>query len=181
MPCASSKHYILFERFLMAHFLHVSSAFHANRQEVIRLLTCTLVGSLCGALCARLQASALTSVDFSVKQTSWVPILLRSLLFPSLMAVSFLLCRRYLFYLLFFLKGAFTAFLLCGFALCGADRLLEALPAVFFHSLFPLPVYFYAGSVWLESWDGSGRPLVLLLSMLFSTCVGSLLQASLVL
>ena len=164
----------------MAQFLHVSWTFHANRQALYRLLTDMLIGSLCGALCAKLHAPGLSAVDFGMKQTSWILIWLRSALFPCLMAVSFLLRRRYLFSILFFLKGAFAAYCLCAFALFGADRLLFALPALAFQSLLPLPLYFYAASVWLGEEDSSGRPLFFLAPMLLISLLGALIQVSLV-
>ena len=178
VPCTNSKHYILFVRFLMAHFLRLSSAFHADRRDCLRLLGFLLSGSILGALFARLRSDALSTLRFDMTQGSWIPIFLRSSLFPCLMAVSFLLRRRWLFCCLFFGKGFFVAFSLSVIALSGRLQFLCFFPPFLNHALL-LPMELYVGSVWLRKEDAGGA-LWLLFPLLFLAFFGVLIQTSLV-
>lgn len=162
----------------MAHFIHSLPTFQPNRNDCPRLLLSLMFGSLLGAVCARLQTASVSDLVFGVAQSFWIPIWLRASLFPCLLAVSFLLRRRFLFYVLFFLKGTFVSFTLSIFALYGVEQLLSFLPVFLFQTMLPLPIQFYSASIWLQ--DGEDfRKLFLLAPMLFLALFGALIQMAL--
>lgn len=163
----------------MVHFLHVSSVFHADRRDCARLLTVLLIGSLMGALFAKLQSVTFLEYDHLSSQTSCFPIWLRVSLFPCLLAVSFLVRRSFLFYVLFFLKGLFVSFSLCLFAVYGVSQLVSVLPA-FFLSVLLLPVHFCATLFWLQAGENAGRGILFLLPVLLLSFLGALFQTSMV-
>lgn len=130
----------------MAHFVHASAVFSEHRASCLRLLAALLVGSVVGALCARLQSAAFSVPAFTLRQFDFFPSLLRAMLFPGLLVVAFLLRRRFLFYVLFFSKGFFLAYVLCAFALRDAEQLPSLLPVLILRALLPLPAHFLVGS-----------------------------------
>ncbi len=159
----------------MARFLHLTSAFQANRADRDRLLAFLLLGSLFGAFGARLQHDALPAFDFGADQGTWILTWLRFSLFPCLLAVSFLLHRRWLFCLLFFLKGAFVSFTLCVFSLCGWKQFLDVLPPLFWQGLLPLPLQLYVASIWLGE-ERSDGAVLLLFALLLPGLLGVLFR-----
>ena len=160
----------------MAHLQHVLFCFRTHRREGFQLLTSLLIGSLFGALCAKTQTAAFFLPGHNLAQTSVISILLRSVLFPSLLVVSFLLRRRVLFFVLFFLKGFFVSLTLCAFASQGLDLLLPVLLTIVIQSLLSLPAQFFAVVVWLQNGDQYREKHLLFAPMLLFTLLGVLLQ-----
>ena len=164
----------------MAQFLLVSPDYRSERAACVRLLGVLFIGSLTGALWAKLLVHALSDPAFRSGQSSWLLIWLRADLFPCLLAVSFLLGRRPLFYILFFAKGALVCFTLCYFSMQGRDQLFFVMPTLCFSSLLPLPAQLWGASVWLQTRELRTRSLILLVPMLLLALLGALIQTAVV-
>ena len=159
----------------MARFLHFSSAFQSNRKDCYQLLAFLLIGALFGALVASLQPVTVFVFDFDAIQTSWIPIWFRSSLFPCLLAVSFLLRRKALFFLLFFLKGAFVSFTLCILSRFGLNLLLSNLSFFLIQTVLPLSIQLYVSSIWLRFEQNNASALFLLVPMILAAFLGALI------
>ena len=161
----------------MAHFLYDSTIISEYRSNCIRLLSALLIGSVFGALCAKLQSAAFFVTDPALRQTSLLLILFRAFPFPGLLYAAYLLRRSLFFYALFFLKGAFSAFTLCAFAAQGVSMLCPILPILLLPSCLTLPCAFWAGSVWLQNIEDSSFSRLPLILLLLFTLLGALVQS----
>lgn len=177
VPCVSSEHYILFARFLMARFLLVSGAFRENRSNCARLLFFLLAGSLAGALWSKLCWGETAFLASNASAPGRASMTLRALLFPCLMVVSYLIGRRFLFYVLFFMKGALCAFTLCLLCAQNVIQLSGAVWALLLQSLLSLPAQLLTGSLWLEAREAEGLRLLLFVPMTLFALLGVLLQS----
>lgn len=150
------------------------------------LLLCLLSGAVLGAFLSRLQAAALTGWEPEglLRELSRVSFLRRWFLasvFPLLMSLALVLGRRWLLALLFFLRGALVSCLLCGLTAAGGGTCLIALfPMLLLRVGLPMPVFLFAGSVWMEEISEPEPKLWLLIPMLAAAFSGVLLETLLV-
>ncbi len=163
----------------MAHFLLASGFFWSERSHCFRLLFFLLMGSVLGALCAKMQGVGFSFSEQEAFRPGVVSVLLRAFLFPCLMVVSYLIGRSFLFDLLFFGKGAFVAYPLCVCCVWNLPQLSSVLPALLFQTLLPLPVQFLCGSVWMAKEPKRRSSWLLLLPMMLFALAGVLVQISL--
>lgn len=150
------------------------------------LLLCLLSGAVLGALAARLQRPSMTAWDpdallKAISERSFLRRWFMASLLPLLMTLALMLGRRRLLALLFLLRGALVSCLLCGFAGAGGWRFLTPLlPMLLLRVGLPMPVFLFAGSVWMEDMTGPEPKLWLLLPMLAAAFLGVLLETLLV-
>ena len=136
-----------------------------------------LVGSLFGAFCACLQNRGLQPFQTGPQGNGdLLQILLRCARFPALLTAALLLRRRFLFYFLFFLKGALISFVLCTLAVSGIADYPAILFRVFCECVVPLPALLYLGSAWSSEPDCPRPDLWPLFSALLLTCFGIFLE-----
>ena len=150
------------------------------------LLLCLLSGAVLGAFLARLQEPSLLNLNLDglLKEISTLSFSRRwfmASLTPLFLTLGLVLGHRWMFPLLFLLRGAFVSCLLCGVAAAGGgDCLARLFPMLFLRVGLPMPVFFFAGSVWMEDLTGPERKLWLLLPMLAAAFLGALLETLLV-
>ena len=150
-----------------------------SRRWTQRILFSLLLGSLLGALWARMQPG-LTALDpEALGRVSPVRGFLRNALFPCLLAAALILRGRFLFCLLFFLKGVGVSFLLCASAAAGDDWLSAVLPTLILDTLLPLPLLLRMGAVWGEQAETGEASLWLLFPALLVGFLSALLRAAL--
>ena len=130
-----------------------------DRKNLQTIFLCALVGSLTGALCARLAGCAILEGDGCPAARGSLPLsVLRLSLFPLMMTAALLLRRKWLFRLLFIGKGFAASYVLCVAAASGAGPLREILPGLLLETLLPLPGFFLLGALWYgQTREGAQR------------------------
>lgn len=155
-----------------------------RRESSVGLVCCLLLGTLLGAVLAKLTISALpASAILSAADTSRTPIWGRWFhfaLFPTLMLAASLLRSRLLCFLLMLLKGAAVSCLLCVSYSIGFQAIREVCFSVLFQTLFPLPILLYIFSVWLQEIQSKRFDFWLLLPGYLVGLIGILLESLLV-
>lgn len=134
-----------------------------------RLMLCALIlGSLAGALWASLAPAPVSAPDATAPAGSLLLIWLRCALFPCLLAGSMVFGNGSGIPVLFFLKGAFTAFTICAYAV-QLPKLAGLLPTLLLETVLPLPWLLWLGAVWYRQAKlGQARLLLLIPALLLS-------------
>ena len=154
---------------------HARMRFQRGEQDALLLLL--LAGSLLGALCARLSGGVLpASFPLSLRQLPLLRAWVRASLFSTLLAAASLLRCRPLTRLLFFAKGALTAWILCAFAGSGLANASAAFRALLTETALPLPLCLLLGSLRHEETGNLSPELLLLLSALAVSLAGVLVR-----
>lgn len=148
--------------FYMTRFRRITGDSIDLGKTVLQYFFCMLIGSYAGIL------TAYCNLKFFYGATNFfvrIPVRseLQTALFPVVLILALFLEHQNAVRLIFFLKAALTAYVLCTVCALMPQTMTQVFASVFLHTLIPLPVFLIASALWFEDIRNSLRSLLLLL------------------